>query len=372
MNFIYLLNSFQRTIFFKLFRVNFDSECSVWTQNAICKFEACQVCQCEEHEIPLPWQQESIYDELNKNIKENFYRLFEKYNYSSSQWLVENEIDSKNGIYVDLLKNPEGYTGYQGQQIWTSIYKENCFSVLEKNMCSEEKVFFKIISGIHSNINLQICKSFLNLEKNITYSNIELMKKTFLNHQDRINNLFFLHSLLVNALFKGEKFISDYDFNTGYTKDDFKIKEILSQIFNEKEMRDFHKKGFENSINLKKFFKYEKLNEIKMRFRNISEIINCVSCQKCRLHGKLQIYGVATMLKILFNEEKSINLKRNEIVSFINMIDKVSTSIKYVTDYLDKLSEEYIREQNYYISLTSLIILLILFMLIYFINNKKI
>jgi len=31
--------------------------------------------------------------------------------------LVENEIDNKNGIYVDLLKNPEGYTGYQGQQI---------------------------------------------------------------------------------------------------------------------------------------------------------------------------------------------------------------------------------------------------------------
>ena len=32
--------------------------------------------------------------------------------------------------YVDLLLNPERYTGYKGKsahRIWNSIYKENCF-----------------------------------------------------------------------------------------------------------------------------------------------------------------------------------------------------------------------------------------------------
>lgn len=32
--------------------------------------------------------------------------------------------------YVDLLLNPERYTGYKGKsahRIWDSIYKENCF-----------------------------------------------------------------------------------------------------------------------------------------------------------------------------------------------------------------------------------------------------
>lgn len=33
-------------------------------------------------------------------------------------------------IYVDLLKNPERYTGYKGEasnRIWYMIYAENCF-----------------------------------------------------------------------------------------------------------------------------------------------------------------------------------------------------------------------------------------------------
>ena len=32
--------------------------------------------------------------------------------------------------YVDLLKNPERYTGYKGaspHRIWRSVYEENCF-----------------------------------------------------------------------------------------------------------------------------------------------------------------------------------------------------------------------------------------------------
>ncbi len=338
----------------------------------ICRYEACKVCQCEDHEIPLPWKQESINDDLNKKIEENFSQLIEKYNYSSNQWLVENEIDARNGIYVDLLKNPEGYTGYQGQQIWTAIYKENCFSrgLIEK-MCSEEKVFFKIVSGIHSNINLHVCKSFFNFEKNLTYPNTELMKKTFLDYKDRINNLFFLHSLMLNAFFRAEKFISRFQFNTGYAENDLRVKQILADLYSKKELRDFHKKGFENSMEMKKFLKFDRLNEIKMKFRNISEIINCVSCQKCRVHGKLQIYGVATMLKILFSDEESINLKRNELVSFVIMIGKVSSSIKYVSDYLDGLKQEIITEQKYFFSFTVLIIMLSSLFVIYFIKNNR-
>jgi hypothetical protein len=94
----------------------------------ICNYRTCSVCQCDEAEIPLPWKQDSENDELNKNIGEMFYKWVEKYNYSSSNWLVENENDSKNWVYVNLLQNPEAFTGYMGQHIWNAIYLENCFS----------------------------------------------------------------------------------------------------------------------------------------------------------------------------------------------------------------------------------------------------
>lgn len=39
--------------------------------------------------------------------------------------------ESSSGMeYVDLLRNPERFTGYAGfsaQRVWNNIYKENCF-----------------------------------------------------------------------------------------------------------------------------------------------------------------------------------------------------------------------------------------------------
>ena len=38
--------------------------------------------------------------------------------------------EDQESVFVDLLLNPERYTGYKGpsaQRIWTTIYEENCF-----------------------------------------------------------------------------------------------------------------------------------------------------------------------------------------------------------------------------------------------------
>jgi hypothetical protein len=47
-------------------------------------------------------------------------------NKTKIQWHVEDR-ENDQGTYVDLKKNPEKFTGYQGQRIWNTIYSENCF-----------------------------------------------------------------------------------------------------------------------------------------------------------------------------------------------------------------------------------------------------
>lgn len=47
--------------------------------------------------------------------------------------------------------------------------------------------------------------------------------------------------------------------------------------------------------------------EFKDHFRNVSRIMDCVGCDKCRLWGKVQTTGLATALKILFEmDEKAL------------------------------------------------------------------
>ena len=74
-----------------------------------------------------------------------FTKLVEKYNFETKQWLLKEDIDPKDGTYINLLKNPEGYTGYKGSHIWNAIFKENCFTEKYSSLCVEDK-FFPIFS----------------------------------------------------------------------------------------------------------------------------------------------------------------------------------------------------------------------------------
>ena len=79
------------------------------------------------------------------------------------------------GEYIDLIANPEQFTGYAGEpanRIWNTIYNENCFGISEldfmvntdsssnpstnplskedvgtEEQCLEKRVYYKIISG---------------------------------------------------------------------------------------------------------------------------------------------------------------------------------------------------------------------------------
>ena len=51
------------------------------------------------------------------------------------------------GVYVNLLQNPERYTGYAGpsaQRVWHAIQQENCFGGLS-DTCLEKRIFFRLV-----------------------------------------------------------------------------------------------------------------------------------------------------------------------------------------------------------------------------------
>ena len=82
--------------------------------------------------------------------------------------------------------------------------------------------------------------------------------------------------------------------------------------------------------------------------------MDCVSCDKCKLWGKLQINGLGTALKILFsdseeqnsekiegeNDAASLTLSRNEIVSLFNAFGRISTSIQQLEQFREMLRDE--------------------------------
>jgi hypothetical protein len=77
---------------------------------------------------------------------------------------------------------------------------------------------------------------------------------------------------------------------------------------------------------LKFFTPYNpKVKEYQKYIHNISRIMNCVDCEKCKIFGKMQTYGIGTALKILLGYKQPF--KRNEIVALINLFNKISISV---------------------------------------------
>lgn len=94
-------------------------------------------------------------------------KLFEKFE-SDDVAFCSVDNDDCDGVYVDLIENPERFTDYSGpssHKIWSSIYDQNCFvteSKLSKeplnnwNSCDERKLFYRIVSG-----NIGVIDSYL-------------------------------------------------------------------------------------------------------------------------------------------------------------------------------------------------------------------
>lgn len=240
--------------------------------------------------------------------------LWRAYDDAQDNFCVLDDKDNESE-YVDLFLNPERYTGYKGKsahRIWNSIYRENCF-ILSKNdnpyirssklnlnnMCLEERVFYRTISGLHASINIHLCAKYLLSESTLTEPhgkwghNLEEFHRRFSKETTQgegphwLRNLYFLYLLELRALSKAAPYLHREEFYTGNEAEDWDtqlaVKDLLNVVqnfpehFNESTMFI----GSEQADKLKR--------EFKQHFRNVSRIMDCVGCEKCKLWGKLQV-----------------------------------------------------------------------------------
>lgn len=82
-----------------------------------------------------------------------------------------------------------------------------------------------------------------------------------------------------------------------------------------------------------------------MRTRELFRIMNCVQCNKCRLHGKVSVLGLSTAFQILVgggvvgiddttNEPITTRIHRVELAALMTTLSKFSTSIQFCTELM--------------------------------------
>uniref|UniRef100_A0A8C9T6K5 Endoplasmic reticulum oxidoreductase 1 beta n=1 Tax=Scleropages formosus TaxID=113540 RepID=A0A8C9T6K5_SCLFO len=383
--------------YFRYYKVNLKRPCPFWPDDSQCSIKDCQVEPCPEYsqasntrsdieECEHAHELGAINSTLSNQSKEAF-EDWARHDDAQDHFCELDDETSPDAQYVDLLLNPERYTGYKGPsawRVWNSIYEENCFkprSVYRPlnplvrrddtttvmsishspGLCLEKRVFYRLISGLHTSINIHLCAQYLMDEgwgKTVWGPNVREFRHRFDPAETkgegtrRLKNLYFLYLIELRALYKVAPYFerSIVDLYTGSAQEDATTKDLLLQIFNEI-------KAFPMHFDEKSMFAGHKMEaktlkeEFRLHFKNISRIMDCVGCNKCRLWGKLQTQGLGTALKILFSEKeiknlpenspsKGFQLTRQEVVALMNAFGRLSTSIKELHNFRTLLSDQ--------------------------------
>lgn len=456
-----LLKKIVETPFFSHFKIDLCSSCQLWEDAPLCRMKDCGVCECDE---PPAWSFENVPElpptgpdcsddnvvtTVDSKVLEGWMTKRTSTNANDNNYnnnnnpfglsfltdrevgdatLVEDEYGSSSSSsaaqVVDLLKNPEGYTGYTGpsaEKVWSAVHSQNCFqqppdtqkqrqsqklqsitrtategenenadeihldvnSTNDENdndlycfLSSEQRLYNRFISGLHSSISLHIAHSYcLEMDPHQVGEcrmwglNDRVAHDRVLSHPDRVENLYVAFSLLLRAVVKAEEAIAAavpeedpiLQESLVHWKEDL-LPELLAlaqktpATFDESSLlfdgngddrngnanAKSNGKSNDRDLNLSSSSSSKaKRSELQRRFGHLQSIMQCVGCDRCKLWGTLQTLGVGTALKILFHDNKgkndndtsSIYLSRQEAVALVNTLERLSSSLVFAHEF---------------------------------------
>lgn len=358
--------------FFRFFKLQLYKECPFWPENSMCFNPSCAV------EI----NEDAPYDVLISNSS------------LECDYCNTSEELQADAVYVDLTLNPERFSGYGGQEagrIWQAIYQENCFNKpkleelpkdmspalrfnnkylnllaswlnrLQKNradnyeklamlmnqaddQCIEKRVFYRLVSGMHASIATHLSFEWLDTtKKNAKFEpNLGLWMSRVGYYPERLANIYFNYLLVLKAILKLAEHLKQIQFSPTNVEREY-ISEIISLV------APYERSVFNESL----LFNYEDdllnqllKNEFRANFKNVSALMDCVGCERCRLWGKVQTLGYGTALKVLFelngeNPEFDVtSLKRLEIVALVNTFDRLSKSLEIIRYFREEYEKQ--------------------------------
>ncbi|RXN23026.1 ERO1 beta isoform X1 [Labeo rohita] len=299
--------------FFRYYKVNLKRPCPFWPDDGHCSIKDCHVEPCPESKVPVGIKSGNYNKAANSSDMRECEQAHELGAVNST---LSNQSKEAFADWAHHDDAQDHFCGLDGD---------------DDGLCLEKRVFYRLISGLHSSINIHLCAEYLLDEgwgKPVWGPNVHEFKQRFDPAETkgegtrRLKNLYFLYLIELRALSKVAPYFERTFINlyTGNTQEDSTTKELLLQILNETKAFPMH---FDESS----MFAGHKIES-----------------------KTLKTQGLGTALRILFSEKeiknlpenspsKGFQLTRQEIVALLNGFARLSTSIKELHNFRTLLKD---------------------------------
>ncbi|KAK9820306.1 hypothetical protein WJX72_008768 [[Myrmecia] bisecta] len=330
-----ILSQLVRTRFFRYFKVNLDCECTLWEARGKGQFKA------DDKAVPKPWRavekelghpddndpslaQPPALGDVIELLAENGGRLPKGQHKCSSSGACSSADEP--------LTN--GYKGTKARRVWQAIYANKAMSADDAPEARQEStIFYRLFSGMQSSVTVHIARDYLlNEETGERGPNLAVFAERIgtPQHKERVHNLYYLFLFVLHAVESAAQLLGGADYYTGKPQEDERTADLVKQLVASLEMWQPSRSAVQGQEVWASAMAQARQLELQAHFRQISAALDCVTCNKCKLWGKLQMLGLASALKIVFRDPSTpvLLLERNEIIAMINLLNNLSTSIE--------------------------------------------
>ncbi|CAJ1969458.1 unnamed protein product [Cylindrotheca closterium] len=309
--------------YFRLYCVDILASCEYMPQELFeCYSETCEVYPIDDDEIP---------------------ERLRTHDYNENEFEIDGwaRWDMPSNDYYDLEQFPEGYTAYDGSSVWNYIHSKICFQNFGYDDDHWKADFNKAVSGLHSVVSAQVIRGIndkvasgeaFGADEVWTDPKAEFARRMGSTGETplAVENLYFTYMILLSAVgsMRG-KLMQDCDAGVFDAETASFIKTAISlPIFDNPAIGVAAQKLSNHAVQSP-----GDLWEARMRSRELLRIVNCVQCNKCRLHGKIAMMGLSTALQVLVGGpngkmQDPNQIRRVELAALVTTLYKASKAIK--------------------------------------------
>jgi len=333
-----LLADLREEPFFRLYSVDMLGSCEYMPQQLFeCYSASCEIYAVEEEDIVPQYIRDTDAEEHEFDLD------------GWTRWDMPTE------DYYDTSAFPESYTGYDGSTVWRFIHDRICFNVDETHASiavdSWQEDFNKAVSGLHSMISAQVIRGIDEkirtgqpIDGEWTDPVAEFQRRLSPTGENKLalENLYFGYMLLLSAVnVARERLLRDCEAGKIDAIAAEKLKKVLDSPLLLQDntsigaaSQKLHDHAIQDSDSRSSLW------EARMRTRDLFRIMNCVQCNKCRLHGKISALGLSTAFQVLLGRSGDggdpTRVHRVELAALMTTLSKFSTSIKFCSEMIQK------------------------------------